>query len=403
MTEEMKLWALTLVHGCPFYGFFQELSNRISFYWDLVAIYNRDLILDVGFEGGAHTEFSSADEDYIRWIHQAFNTLPCLGDEFENPNGEFMLYITEIDRDHMNTHILDNPQAFKSLLGLFTIAPIAQTLAGFVETLPVKSQAALATTSKAARKFVGYDPFQGRDKNALLGLNAPIVTVLQKDVLDQIAFHAFNNIYDVIQPYVTKTKKLSRPGDVNVQKISIETYYGPKKDKKLIEFNCLAQTIKPSGEIDGAVNFVFNDWSGNSGKRVNGLLQNERLHLNKSEYFRTSQMHGEIRLMERHHDNASREPIYVDKFCCPFCAVQFIAMGLMELTPGAVNNNLQWYTFSPYVLYFKSRRIRMWGQQIETLFRQMNVNQKAYFLNKLATSCSINKHETAGRIEYLKL
>lgn len=385
ITTRMAQWAISLIHSSPTPGFFLEQGNRLNFYWDLVAIYNRDLIESVGYEGYAHTEFSNNDIQYINWVTQAFDTVPCLRVDLEDPNGEFMLYIREIDRRHAQNLALANPQVLLTLLDILEIPSVASRI---VDALNVKDAASLGSTSKQARSLIGYDPFKGQNPHEMLGSKSTSYNS-RKNLIDALALHAFNNIYDVIQPHVVKGG-LRRRNDLQVRDISQRTTYG-RYGKQLIAYNCLAITTTENNEREGAVNFIFNDWT----RGQNGLLNNKELHLRPADYTRTKNMHGEIRLMERQHDRGIFRPIYVDKFCCPFCAVQFIAMGLMSLTPGAVNNTLAWYTFSPYVIYFKSRRVRIWGQDIENIFSRLSPTDKSYFLYKLASACSYTKHNVS--------
>lgn len=388
ITVAMMKWAVSLVHTSPIPGFFLEQANRSNFYWDMVAFYNLDFIESVGYEGAAHTKFSSDNDDYLAWVYQAFLTIPCLGIELEDPNGKFMLHIMKVDREHANTGMLENPQVLVTFLDILTAHPFGSNL---LNSLRVKDAASLGSTSKSVRLAIGYDPFKGHNKSEKLGSDRRLLNN-RKNNIDALALHAFNHIYDVIQPYV-KTGGLTRQGDIEVRTLSQRTNYG-QFGNRLSASNCLAITHTPSGEPEGAVNFIYSDWfKDNKGVDQNGLLNNQALHLGRQDYRVIDKMHGEIRLMQRQHDRGVFRPIYVDKFCCPFCAVQFIAMGLMEFTPGAVNNKLAWYTFSPYVIYFKSRRVRMWGQVVEMKFSQLTPEEKSYFLFKLASGCSFTKHK----------
>nr|WP_152665047.1 hypothetical protein [Pseudomonas toyotomiensis] len=379
ITLAMARWTISLIHSSPIPGFFLEQGNRHNFYMDMVAMYNRDLIADVGYEGAAHTEYSNNDETYISWVTQAFITVPCLRLELEDPNGEFMLYIREVDRNHTRTLALSNPQVLLSLLDILNVPSVASKI---VDYLNVKDAASLGSTTKQVRASIGYDPFKGHNRHEMLGSTSHLFNNSRKDLIEALALHAFNNIYDVIQPHIKKGG-LSRRLDLQVKNISTRTTFG-KYARPLIATNCLALTTTASGETEGAVNFIFNDRQ--------ALLDNSELHLRAGDYDRTSNMHAELRLMERQHDRGIFRPIYVDKLCCPFCAVQFIAMGLISFTPGAVNNTLAWYTFTPYIIYFKSRRARMWGQDIESKFSQLTPSEKSYFLYKLALACSLTKH-----------
>ncbi|MEX3955182.1 hypothetical protein [Trinickia sp. EG282A] len=378
ITLAVARWAVTLVHGCPITGFFLEEANQHNFYWDMVAIYNRDLIEDTGYEGSAHTEFSNTDESYLRWIYHAFETRPCLREELR-PEGEVMGYIREVDRNHARTKSLANPKVLLSLLDVIKVPNVASRI---VDSLNVKSAASLGSTSKIVRKSIGYDPFRGGSRGAMLGAAIYLGAGDRKTAIELLALYAFNHIYDAIQPHV-KSGPFQRVGDRAVREISTRTKYGANENS-LVSTNCLAITTTSGGVPEGAVNFVYNDRS---------LLENRELHLDPEDYRTMKMMHGELRLMQRQHDRGFFRPIYVDKYCCPFCAVQFIVMGLIRFTPGATANTaLRWYTFSPYVIYFKTRRVQMWGQDVEDRFAKLTVQEKSYFLYKLATSCSVTKH-----------
>jgi hypothetical protein len=382
ITLAVAKWSITLVHGCPITGFFLEEANQHNFYMDLIALHNRNLIEEVGYEGEAHTELSNTNEEYVIWICQAFETCPCLRVDLM-PNGEIMGYIREVDRNHAKSRMLDNPKILLALLDILKVPTVASKIVDF---LRVKDAASLGSTSKVARGAIGYDPFNGMNKKAMLGSSKYLSSGDRRISIEALALYAFNHIYDVIQPHV-KRGSFTRPGDRDVLALSKATKYGPKQNA-LLWTNCLATTTTSDGTSEGAVNFVYSDWR--SGR--NGLLDNPQLHLNSGDYAVTEKMHGELRLMQRQHDRGIFRPIFVDKYCCPFCAVQFIVMGLIQYTPGAINNTLAWYTFSPYLIYFKSRRVRMWGADVEERFARLNPDEKLYFLFKLATSCSLTKY-----------
>jgi hypothetical protein len=357
LTEAKRKWVVCLVHACPAPEHFKDPESfkdlQDVLIHCIVAVHGKG-----GFEALNSTE---------KWILQAYWTYPDRydGDILDDlqPNSELVQYAVNIFKLH--TDGIFNPQVIVDLLGANQeIHPALQIMLLRGPALPLKTQAKLAMTCRSFRDGFGYDPFLG-------GHRKIDTTVVKDDLVNTLALHAYHFVSNAIAGPVANQKK--RPQDNAVAKISGSTTYqvqdGPRN---LLGSNCLAQTE------DGryAVNFLDNG----------GVLEHT-FTLNRNNYLgRNSRVHAEIRHLEYQLDIGRHTfmNVYIDKFCCTFCAIQYLVFGAIDKTPGATyNTTLQWYTFSPYVVYFKSNRIKMWGADVERVFSLLPAPDKLRFLQFL--------------------
>lgn len=357
LTEAKRKWVICIFHACPAPEVFEDPDNFRAL---------QDAVIQSIFNMHSNKPFESFSF-FDQWVMQTYWTYPERADgdiigDFE-PGSELVQYATGLYKLHKDG--IFEPQVVLDLIGNNpNIHPVLEIMLLRGPALPLKTQATLAMTCKGFRDGFGYDPFQG-------GHRKIDSTLSRDDVVNQLSLHAYQFITNAIAPAVSNAK--FRSGDLEVKKISSETAYSTSSgDRTLLFTNCLAKTE------DGSFAVNFLDGSG---------ALAEKFKLKKSNYSgRDSLVHAEIRHLESQLDAGKRTfmNVYIDKFCCTFCAIQYIVFGAMDKTAGAVfNTNLHWYTFSPYVVYFKSNRIKMWGAEVERIFAILPASEKLNFLKCL--------------------
>lgn len=357
LTEAKRKWVVCMVHACPVPELFKDPDSfkhlQKALPKCILAIYT-----ERGIDGLNPTE---------QWLLQAYCTYPerydgdILGDL--EPGSELVKYAAGMFKLH--TDGIFSPQVVMDLLGPSQgISPVLEIMLLRGPSLPLQTQAKLAMTCRGFRDGFGYDPFVG-------GHRKIETTTAAIDVVNDLALHAYFFIRNAIAGPVANRRL--RPKDREVKNISQSTTYGTSSGTStLVGSNCLAQT--EDGKY--AVNFL------DSG----GVLAG-KFSLNKDNYKgRNSTVHAEMRHLECQLSTGRRTfmNVYIDKFCCTFCAVQYIVFGAIDKTPGGVfNTGLHWYTFSPYVVYFKSNRVKMWGADVERVFSILSSDNKLKFLKYL--------------------
>lgn len=357
LTEDKRKWVVCIFHACPVPDLFSD-QNNFTLVQDLIIRAVINLHTNKPFDS-----FSPVEQ----WAMQTYWTYPeRLDGDIESdlePWSELAQYATQLYKLHRDG--IYEPQVVLDLVGSNpNFHPVLKIMLLRGPALPLKTQAKLAMTCRGFRDGFGYDPFSG-------GHRLIDATITTDDVVNQLALHAYQFICNAIAPSVANARH--RPGDTRIKQLSARTTYSVSSGtRQLIATNCLAQTEDGSY----AVNFLD----------AAGTLANT-FALNANQYLgRNSKVHAEIRHLENQLDAGKRTfmNVYIDKFCCPFCAIQYIVFGAIDKTAGAVfNQSLHWYTFSPYVVYFKSNRIKMWGAAVERVFTQLPQREKLNFLKYL--------------------
>ncbi|WP_158455462.1 hypothetical protein [Pseudomonas fluorescens] len=371
LTEAKRKWIVCAFHACPNPEIFEGSDN----FRDL-----QDAIIQSVFNMRSNQPIESFSF-LEQWAMQTYWTYPeradgdILGD-FE-AGSELAQYAVDLYKLHKDG--IFEPHVVLDLIGTDHVHPALGVVLLKGPALPLQAQAKLAMTCKGFRDGFGYDPFEG-------GHRKIESTIAMDDVVNQLALHAYRFIFNAIAPAVSNAKL--RAGDLEVRKISSETGYSTKSgDRTLLYTNCLAKTEEGSF----AVNFLDGF----------GALA-EKFKLDKKQYSgRNSLVHAEIRHLETQLQAGKRTfmNVYVDKFCCTFCAIQYIVFGAMDKTAGAVfNTTLNWYTFSPYVVYFKSNRTKMWGADVERIFAILPAGEKLKFLKCLFVASKSGSNPQAPKI-----
>ncbi|HYR09594.1 MAG TPA: hypothetical protein VEQ60_17600 [Longimicrobium sp.] len=257
----------------------------------------------------------------------------------------------------------------------------AQALMLATRHLNTRDRVALSAVNRSLAnesREQGYDPFGG---NTMLG-NQQGGGGQAPQSLTHLAKHAFNQLYRTVKEKFTFNAPLTS-GDLKLQKWSTDNAFGnPQTRKSFISTNCQAQTSIGGSNVN-AVNFVH--YGGSEGERlIKALDLDKQPSLPLQRYTQCSHKHGEVRLAEAQDNAYERAPISVDKLCCLFCAAQMEALGRTPDLTGATTGILQWYTFTPYVMYFRDRRSLMWGTEVEAGFARLSRENKIAFLRILA-------------------
>jgi hypothetical protein len=228
----------------------------------------------------------------------------------------------------------------------------------------------------------GYDPFGG---NTSLGnptnnnnANNNAVTL----PLTLLAKHAFNHLYGVVKAKFGFGAQL-KPGDLSLKHWSEKNSFNQSGSSSFLGSNCLARATI-GGQPTNAVNFISPYGEQGRQRLIDALGLANQPAIPLSRYTSTTHKHGEVRLAEEQDNRYEREPISVDKLCCLFCAAQMEALGRTASVTGAAAGTLSWYTFTPYVMYFRDRREQMWGGEVERGFSRLSRENKIQFLRILA-------------------
>jgi deoxycytidylate deaminase len=160
-----------------------------------------------------------------------------------------------------------------------------------------------------------------------------------------------------------------------------ETLTALSKTLRLNTTNCLAQ-LKLGDKSLIAVNFTKTDQHLAALTKAGESLKSET----RSDYKKVTNRHAEMRLIMQLTEPTQEADaeLIIDKLCCVFCAAQIYALGFKKLLTGWHTNPLQWYNFSPSVMFFPRRRVKIWGEEVEEEFRMLPPESKVAFLYTLA-------------------
>ena len=369
LTLEERRWVLTMLHACPDPSYLTDENKRFT-----LALATAKHVRHLFAKGQGQSEPDLPDNPLANWVRQIVATCPrfIIGGALDSELVDYALNV--IASPVMLA--MKNAEAFRHVLGF----------------LNTRSLVAMASAHPVLRRAVPYDPFagsRGRIMLGNLGLSIPLGEL--RTALTLLARHAFNEVYDRIP---NRHVDAPRSMDTTLQKWSEENYYG-NSGLAFKVTNCVARS-SVGGQFAYSVNFIA---YGSSEK--NRLVGN--LGLREQDYAQITHMHAEMRIVERQDDEYRRAPVFVDKMCCPFCAVQLLALGRLDNMRGSTTTTLKWYTFSPYVIYFRHRRVQLWGAQIENIFNQLSTDAKLMFLELLATSCGNAKYGGLPSLQQIAL
>lgn len=361
---EERRWVLSMLHTCPNYEYITTESGR-----DLLTLalqthiqYLIDRQTNIGLTDPIPQTATG------NWVRQIFRTcpVPIISGALHQSIIDYAMSIIQSPL----LKVLDHPDTLTSLLGLLrTKDAVALTLVH-------------PNVNRAVRQQ--YDPFHGRRGRVMFG--NVVRTHIPLDLgrlLTTLARHAFNHIFDLVpNPGVDH----ARTEDKQLTTLSDSSKFG-SSGNSFLATNCVAQS-QVSGLLVTTVNFI------SYGPAERSKLVN-KLKLDTRDYDRITHLHAEIRIVEKQDDAAEHSPINVDKLCCPFCTVQLLAMGRLALTRGSARTKkLQWYTFTPYVVYFRYRRMLIWGAGVEAIFDGFQPDTKSLFLQVLAGVCRNTRYSS---------
>jgi hypothetical protein len=212
---------------------------------------------------------------------------------------------------------------------------------------------------------------------------------IRDDALANLAKYAFNSILGTARGARFRHKTSI---DSNFQQWSMENNFS---SSRFLNENCVSGVKNDDGQYEYSVNHI--NYDNNNRKRLVGNLA-----LNEDDYVRLPFMHSEIRVAERAEGTGDKRNLYIDKNCCVFCTVQLIAMGQDDRIKGTTWGTLQWYTFTPYVMYFKTRRQRLWGADVENIFNKFTPMDKMKFLNFLSKCCRSERYPDIPAFDAIK-
>ena len=319
LTPEERDWVITVLHACPIRDYFayqdniEELQKILLLYIQYLANKNQN----------PHLTDPLPNNLYGNWVRNIVDTCPrwIISGSIDK---ELLNYAIEIAQSKIYS-IIRQPELLNKILSYLNTKQIVN----------------LASTSSILHREIGYDPFGGSQPHLMLGYTSR-TNLNPHDHYQALAKLAFNTIYDKVSPYVADHP---RPTDKKLTEQSSNSYYG-SSGNSFIATNCVSTAYIPKLKTGGhynAVNFI--SYSSTEQNRLTNDLK-----LNPNDYRSASHKHAEIRIIEKQDDAEQRYDIYIDKPCCPFCAVQIIVLGSLDKTRGAKFTKLAWYTFSPYIL-----------------------------------------------------
>lgn len=381
-------WVVSMLHACPSYHYFTNSAGKSQ-----LERYICDYIM---YTKGEIDDYPLPDSSFGRWVHQLVDTCKRPFHNYKLDQEMWDYAVEMIKHESSVSMALEQPEILYRILNHVIKVDPSPTHKGPPRT-NVRNVVQLSQVNRhlnAEIKAWGYDPFaEGRSlpdlpRTTLLNgqqrrveLGQDLVRSrkrthdreLREENIRLLALHAFNVIYAKVgcAPHKKRTGL-----DEDLTKISATESFTVDGRKTLIQGNCLA---KSEGQY--AVNFV----KGYSKSNRERLLA--RFAMNSGDYDVLHSMHAEMRRAEKMEGKANSNRISVDKPCCAFCTIQLIAMGQFDRVSGGKTGVLQWYTFTPYVMYFKMRRREVWGAQIESIFALLPPDDKLLFLNVLAQSC----------------
>jgi hypothetical protein len=358
LTLEERRWVLAMLHACPDLSYLTDEHKRME-----LANAAAQHIAHLVAKAQGQQEPDIPANPLADWVRHIVLTCPreIVGGALDP---ELVGYALQV---------IDSPLIFAT-----RNVEAFQHVLGFLNT---KSLVSLASSHPMFRRVVPYDPFAGARGKIMLGnlkLSIPIGDL--RTALTWLAQHAFNEIHDRIpNPGVDRPRSM----DNTLSTWSAGNKFG-ESGKSFRSTNCVARS-SVGGDFVYSVNFIRY-----------GLAEKRRLvktlRLRESDYYPITHMHAEMRIAQKQDDEERRAPIFVDKMCCPFCAVQLLVLGRLRSMRGSTTTDLQWYTFSPYVMYFRHRRERLWGAGVEAVFNLLSPDAKLMFLEILARSCRTNKY-----------
>jgi len=226
-----------------------------------------------------------------------------------------------------------------------------------------------------------YDPFAGAPSWKDLGYTSPKPEANPE--LIALAKAAYAEILKTLKKELGKSD-MGKPLEAVVN-VSIQ--------RGLIGRNCLAQ-LKLGTKSLVAVNFVFGIHDNNFEMAAKDL-KSDRSSVN---YKLVEARHGEMRLIIKLTDPKTDASLNVDKLCCVFCAAQIYALGFKKLITGWRSGSLQWYNFSPIVMFFPKRREKIWGSDVEEKFKALgSSDQKRQFLRLLVEQTNAEAESLAPK------
>ena len=242
--------------------------------------------------------------------------------------------------------------------------------------------------------FPDYDPF-GDWKN----LGYSNVTVDDPDRrIENLARLAYQELKARISHVLTTHSGFTQPCELLA---SLSGRYG-------LDQNCAATlTLKVGGAKIYETLLALNFPNANADKYVASLNDSSIVHCNgehglpfpntshlcnydQSRPGGVARRHGEWRLVLKWllaYPHIMDGDLQIDKFCCIFCAAQLHAMGLTSLISANSKQAfkaLNWYNFAPVVMFFKSKRSQLWGDDIEAEFEMLTSPAKQRFLYLIA-------------------
>jgi len=260
--------------------------------------------------------------------------------------------------------------------------------------------------------FAGYDQFAGSDWMQL-GLFRKEYLEMRDSAVELAATDAYTYLRNQMNNLILENGPLNQPVVLELQQI-----LGASERQKT---DCVA-TLKMGTAVLWSTNFtgekqilpIRKQIATNREKLLEGYGTQE-LTRTPDRFERTTQdgrkeivplpqRHAEMRLVTQWqltHPEITDVELCVDKFCCIFCSSQLQALDLKNLIVTKPQTTpfgkLNWYNFSPLVVFFKETRTKLWGQAVEDKFAGFDKKAKIAFLYFLADQASPTRKEEKVR------
>jgi hypothetical protein len=228
-----------------------------------------------------------------------------------------------------------------------------------------------------------YEPWAYDPNDTLwpsLGMLNPM-SIVDVGAIEQLAVDAYKVICSNLQDLFGD----AGPGTGSEIVAEISKTHTNSSGVPLYGVNCLA-TLKLKDKQIWAMNFIYKE---STMQKLVTTFQ-EMGYGSDSNYQLVTHRHAEMRLIMTVARSTGKAELNIDKVCCVFCASQLVALGYGQFVVGWNNGRLNWYTFSPVVMYFTERRKALWGANIDIEFMKLSRDGKIFFLKRLV-ECTLKQ------------